>query len=536
MNKLGSYIFRVCIAALTLSIMSQCASPGSIQGGPKDETPPKVDSLASSPTPQVNFIKDDITITFDEWVKLEDPFDQIFISPPLEHRPTYTLRKRSLIISFDEEEELQDSTTYIINLGTSIKDITESNPLEDFQFVFSTGDELDSLGFSGTITDILTGEPVENASVMLYDNFADTAITTLPPAYFSRTGKDGRYKFGYLRPDTFQLIAYIDEDQDYRYNEESEPLGFVPEPIITSEINGSEIDFQLSIGEPPVYLDKRDTSIQSLVLLTFEQPVMDTARMKIITDPEVRHIDRLDQQVRIYYHPDSIPMTIIAENINGFRDTITIRQTETKKNFEEKNIEVTRINTTLLPKKPLRFRTNWPVEEIHPDLIEVIRNDSTIIQPDTVGHTFTQVELKYPLEADSSYRMTLLPGAIMMEDQLTHDTLEYNLKPIAEDQLSSLIITLVPDEDYDLPPQFILQLKEKDKLIQTIITDQVNETITFSELKPATYQLWVIRDENKNGIWDPARYPGRQPAEQIQKIDLDPLRVNWIQETEIQLK
>src|SRR5690625_7620523 len=77
MNRSGFYIFRFCIAALILSILSQCASPGSIQGGPKDETPPKVDSLASSPTPQVNFTKDDITITFDEWVKLEDPFDQI---------------------------------------------------------------------------------------------------------------------------------------------------------------------------------------------------------------------------------------------------------------------------------------------------------------------------------------------------------------------------------------------------------------------------------------------------------------------------
>src|SRR5690625_7197352 len=86
----------------------------------------------------------------------------------------------------------------------------------------------------------------------------------------------------------------------------------------------------------------------------------------------------------------------------------------------------------------------------------------------------------------------------MIENDLTHDTLEYNLKPIPEDQLSSLILTLVPDEDYDLPPQFILQLKEKDKLIKTIITDQVNDKITFSELKPATYQLWIIRDENKN--------------------------------------
>src|SRR5690625_7820984 len=122
--------------------------------------------------------------------------------------------------------------------------------------------------------------------------------------------------------------------------------------------------------------------------------------MKILTDPEVRHIDRLGQQVRIYYNPDSLPLTIIAENINEFRDTITVNRSEGKKLFEEKNIEVTRINTILLPKRPVRLQTNWPVEQIHPDLIEVIRKDSTIIQPDTLGHTFTQVELRYPLRSE----------------------------------------------------------------------------------------------------------------------------------------
>jgi len=535
MNKSYIFTFRVWIAGIILYMLGSCASPGSIQGGPKDETPPRVDSLASSVTPRVNFTKENIVISFDEWVKLEDPFDQIFISPPLEHRPTYNLKKRSLIISFHEEEVLKDSTTYIINLGTSIKDITESNPLEDFQYVFSTGDELDSLGFSGTITDILTGEPVENASVMLYDNLADSAIATVPPAYFSRTRKDGRYHFDYLRPDTFQLIAYIDEDQDYRYNEEAEPLGFVPEPIITSEVNGSEIDFQLSIGEPPVYLEKRDTSVQSLILLTFDQPITDTARMKFYFQPEIRHMDRIENQARIYYEPDSVPLMVIAENMQDFRDTVTVYKTE-KKKFEQKDIKIARLNTTLLPKNPVLLQTNWPILRLDPEQIEVMRIDSTLISPDTLISSFTEASLKYPLEADSSYSMLLLPGAILMENDLTNDTIEYKLQPISEDKLSSLVLTLVPDEDYDLPPQFILQLKEKDKLVRTIITEKINEKITFSELKPGTYQLWIIRDENKNGIWDPARYPGRQPAEQIQQIKLEPLRVNWVQETEIQLK
>src|SRR5690625_7612767 len=98
------------------------------------------------------------------------------------------------------------------------------------------------------------------------------------------------------------------------------------------------------------------------------------------------------------------------------------------------------------------------------------------------------------------------------------------LLSLSYNSLSSLILTLVPDEDYDLPPQFILQLKEKDKLIKTIITDQVNEKITFSELKPATYQLWIIRDENKNGIWDPAQI-GRASCRERVKISGETRRI-----------
>src|SRR5699024_4566927 len=263
--------------------------------------------------------------------------------------------------------------------------------------------------------------------------------------------------------------AYIDEDQDYRYNEEAQPLGFVPEPIITSEVNGSEIDFQLSIGEPPVYPEKRDTSVQSLILLTFDQPITDTARMKFYFQPEIRHMDRIENQARIYYEPDSVPLMVIAENMQDFRDTVTVYKTE-KKKFEQKDIKIARLNTTLLPKNPVLLQTNWPILRLDPEQIEVMRIDSTLISPDTLISSFTEASLKYPLESDSSYSMLLLPGAILMENDLTNDTIEYKLQPISEDKLSSLVLTLVPDEDYDLPPQFILQLKEKDKLVRTIIT------------------------------------------------------------------
>lgn len=527
-----SYLTLGIFIACVIILLTQCASPGSIQGGPKDETPPVVDSTKSTVTPQINFTPQEITITFDEWVKLDDPFNQIFISPPLDKRPQYRLKGKSLIISFDEDEEFQENATYIVNLGTSVQDITESNPVDDYQFVFSTGNQLDSLGFTGLITDALTGEPVENVSVMLYDNLADSAISTLAPSYFARTNKKGEYRFNYLRADTFQLLAYVDDDLDFRYNEETEPLGFIPTPVSTQAVNDSILSFTLSLGPPTVYLDKVDSATAGLLVLTFSGPITDSASLQVIAEP-IRHVDRITSQLQLYYNPDSLPVRVITENTKGLRDTVDVLNPE-KKLLEPENLKIARTDLTLLPNESVKLMTNWPVQSMDTSFIQLIKqNNKQALTLDTVSYSFNTIQIKYPWKADSSYQMILLPGAIQFENDIPHDTTTYRVQPIAPESLASLVITLTAAEDYKLPPQFILILKQKDKVIAEKITSELNKEITFSSLKPGAYTLEVIWDENQNGIWDSARYPGRLPAEQIQKIDIESLRVNWIQETEV---
>ncbi|HLT94876.1 MAG TPA: Ig-like domain-containing protein [Membranihabitans sp.] len=529
------HILSLCSVLVLLQVLTQCASPGSIQGGPRDETPPSVDSLRSTPTPQTNFSPQEIMISFDEWVKLEDPFNQIFISPPLEQRPEYNLKGRSLIINFHEEEELQENTTYIINLGTSVQDITESNPVEDFQFVFSTGEWLDSLGFDGVITDALTGEPAENVSVMLYRNFADSAIATLPPSYFVRTNKEGEFRFNYLRADTFQLVAYVDDDLDYRHSAETEPLGFLPEPISTTEINDSTLSFTISLGTPPVYLDRVDSATLGLLVLTMSDPITDTARLRVQSEG-IRHVDRINNQLRMYYTPDSLPVQVIVENIRGFRDTVVVRSAE-KKEFDAENLSVTRVNPTFLPSEAMELMTNWPIEAVNPDIITLTKEDDDELIPlDTAILGFNTVRLKYPWQADTNYHLIFYPGAIQFPEDIAHDTIEYKFKPVSLESLASLIVNLHGDTATAAPFQFLLQLKQNNNIVAEKITRDPNSSHTFSALKPGSYELEIIWDENDNGIWDPARYPGRLPAERLQKIEVPTLRVNWVQELEVELR
>lgn len=529
------YVGLLFIALVGIShLLTQCASPGSIQGGPRDETPPSVDSLQSTPTPQTNFTPREIVIAFDEWVKLDDPFSQIFISPPLEQRPEYTLKGRSLVINLHEDEVLQDSTTYIINLGTSVQDITESNPIEDFQFVFSTGDWLDSLGFEGIITDALTGEPAENVSVMLYENFADSAIATLPASYFARTNKEGRYQFNYLKPDTFQLVAYVDDDLDFRHSAETEPLGFIPEPISTEQVNDSTVSFTISMGAPPVYLDKVDSTTLGLLVLAMSGPITDSATLRIQTEG-IRHYDRINSQIRMYYSPDSLPVEVIVENIRGLRDTVRILSAD-KAGFDAENLNIARTNPTFLPGESLELMTNWPIASLDPDRISLTKEDEEELIPiDTAIFEFNTLRLKYPWQADTSYHMILYPGAIELENDVAHDTVEYRFEPVAQESLASLVINLTSDTTAAMPPQFILQLKQNDKIVAEKTTTLANATLTFDSLKPGAYSLEIIWDENRNGIWDPARYPGRLPAEKIQVMEIPTLRVNWVQEMDVEL-
>ena len=67
----------------------------------------------------------------------------------MEEKPVFKLKGKFLYIEL--KEELKPNTTYNLNFGNSIADITEGNLAGELQYVFSTGDFLDSLTWLGTV-------------------------------------------------------------------------------------------------------------------------------------------------------------------------------------------------------------------------------------------------------------------------------------------------------------------------------------------------------------------------------------------------
>lgn len=222
-NQISScrvWIYAIIVAAIVYA----CANRGYPEGGPKDETPPVV--IAEVPVSFTkNFNKKRIDVYFDEFVQLKDINDKFIISPPLKKNPKVRLKGK--YVQVDIGDTLRPNTTYSLDFADAIVDNNEGNPLGYYRYVFSTGDQIDSLELSGTVVNAESYEPMMNVFVELYTNQSDSMPLLQLPDYVARTDSSGFFRITNLRDTTYRLVAVEDKNKDYKYTPEAEMYGFM---------------------------------------------------------------------------------------------------------------------------------------------------------------------------------------------------------------------------------------------------------------------------------------------------------------------
>ena len=154
--KIGVRLFTSIILVI---LNFSCAKRASPTGGPKDSIPP----ILTNASPKLNttyFNKTGFTLTFDEYISLNEISKQLVISPPLNPNQYKVLPASgaSKKISLELKDSLLDNTTYTFNFGNSVVDFNESNTLPFLTYTISTGPIIDTLYIRGTVVDAFEKE------------------------------------------------------------------------------------------------------------------------------------------------------------------------------------------------------------------------------------------------------------------------------------------------------------------------------------------------------------------------------------------
>lgn len=181
-----------------------CARFGALPGGPEDKASPEVVS-ASPPSGSIRVDSGAfLEFVFSEKVARATLAANVFISPELIDSFRDELKGKTYRVH--PNRYLMKGVTYVVTLGTGIRDL-RGNPLaQAYSFAFSTGETIDSGEIAGQVFD--QGMPTSQASVKIY-RITDTAAVAdwQKPDYQTSSGKEGLFKFSFLPTGRYRLLA-----------------------------------------------------------------------------------------------------------------------------------------------------------------------------------------------------------------------------------------------------------------------------------------------------------------------------------------
>ena len=212
-------LFTIYYSLFTIS----CARMGQPDGGWYDDDPPVV--VGSTPEDRATNVKTNkITIYFDEFIKIDNATEKVIVSPPQLEVPEIKGAGKKIVVEL--KDTLKENTTYTIDFSDAISDNNEGNPMGNYTFTFSTGEQIDTFEIAGYVLDASNLEPIKGIAVGLYNDLSDTAFTTKPLMRISRTDSRGHFVVKGVAPGTYRAYALQDMDGDFCFKQKGEMIAF----------------------------------------------------------------------------------------------------------------------------------------------------------------------------------------------------------------------------------------------------------------------------------------------------------------------
>ena len=506
-------------------LLAGCAKIVTPTGGPKDTTPPKVVKVEPEDG-TVRFNAKHIRIWFDEYVTLNNPTENVLVSPPLGESPEYTVKGKSVVIKF--KDTLRSNTTYNMVFSDAIKDFHEGNPLNYFHYGFSTGDSLDDYMIRGVILDAKTLAPAKDFYVLLYRGGADSLPLTALPDYVSKSLADGSFQLKNIAPGDYKIFALKDVNSNFLFDLPNEEVAFQEELVTAVRALPDTAADSLKAELPLVTLLAFAGEDTVQVLSRYDNPAAGVYKfpykhrfVDFTATPMDGNIDCFEQinatrDTVIWYLRTPLKDTVYyLFNADGHVDTVRIVPFKQKQQSGGRGRGQQQAGPKLSASfanageyhKPLTLTFNYPVRPTDTFSVWVYSQQKdrkdTVVYRYAVPDTFVmQLPLPMTVTEKKSYSVMIPDSVFWGYNGLTNDTLRTQFTTKSEKDYGTLIMSYQLPED---GKQYVATLWSNDKILQEdILTD--SKTITYPFLNPGAYRVSVFCDENRNGRWDPGDY------------------------------
>ena len=509
-----------------------CAKRGTPSGGAIDSIPPVLVN-ASPKLNSINFESDEIRLTFDEWIKLNNVQEQLIISPPIdkssyEISPLSGVTKKVFLKFLDS---LSPKTTYTINFGNSIQDNNENNPLTFFSYTFSTGETIDSLFIKGNIKDAFDQNTENYISLQLYrvdSLFKDSIIYSGRPTYISNTLDSTNYKFQNLKEGNYLLVALKDTDNNYFFDPFYDKIGFLDSLIVLPR--DSIVDLKIFKEETNLIWEKPHF-INSEKIGFGYYGKLDLEKIKI----ESNIPDSVNYVLNKQKDVDTLNLWLSRNSFDSLNfkliesDTIKLVTVKfDRKNdslMDSLNLNAKTINIIHL-NESFKISSNIPLANIEDSLITIRDIDSFAIPFSTkINSELNEIDISFDVVPSDNYNIFIKPGAIRDIRGSINDTINYKVVSQSLEDYGNIFLDIVGNNN----SKYILQLLDSnEKIIREFIDVSSNSSYTFDYVRPGIYYLRLIEDLNYNDTWDTGNYLKRIQPEPVfyfpNEIDV---RANW---------
>ena len=566
-----SFLFIIVIL-----LVWACANRGQgPTGGPKDTTPPKV--MKSNPlNGSLNCRKKQIEIVFDEMVSIEKSNENVIISPPQQKPPDVKAIGKNVVVNFNEE--LTDSTTYTINFGNGIVDLNEKNPLKNYLFSFSTGNQIDTLQISGTVINAEDNTPLSGIYVGIYPEQSDSVFFKKPFLRIGRTDEKGHFAISNMKKGKYKVFALDDANHDYFF-QPGESVAMNDTVIVPSyrmqEMKDTIWKDSTHIDSVRTYIgahylpdnillrlfkenkkrqyfvkyERKDPFVFSLF---FNAPASKSPEIKPLnfnwegkyllqknanndsltywlTDSTLWKVDTLQLKMT-YFKSDSLLQLVPAT------DTLSIALrklrvgTKTRQNVKIRKEAYNFTNNISTPfdiYNALLFNFEAPLDIADVSKIKLSLKVDTIFKPLSfkwlpTDSTRLNFSIQYKWIPEKTYQLKIDSGAFISIYNRTSNKFKNEFKIHSLDDYSTIKLFLT-----NFDPKVVLQILDT-KDIVVASKPALEKGTEFKYLKPGSYYIRMFTDLNGNGIWDTGDLLKRiQPEPVMYYPKKLTLKANW---------